>query len=160
MRRELKSIPEPVKKNVTVQEFGPVHQHAAESLINSNLLEHFGTLRSELNPDLFDIGKAYQEGVFLVALLDDGTLVGTGSLMPESPGVGRIARMHTAGDFRRLGIATMMLRSLEERATNFGYSVVVLETTLDWFDAIAFYQRNGYEECSRDQTGIHFRKDL
>ena len=148
-----------MKKDVTVQEFDPVHQGAVESLINSNLLEHFGTLRSELNPDLSDIAKSYQEGVFLVALLD-GAVVGTGSLMPESPVSGRIARMHTAGDHRRLGIATMILRSLEERAIQFGYSEVVLETTLDWFDAITFYRHNGYQESSRDDADIHFRKLL
>ncbi|NKB96883.1 MAG: GNAT family N-acetyltransferase [Pseudomonadales bacterium] len=145
---------------IFVRDFKPCDQRDAETLINANLCEHFGLLKPELNPDLFDIAKSYLSGTFIVAVLDDDTLVGTGSLMPENITVGRIARMHTSGKHRRLGIASRVLHSLEERARSIGYVALVLETNNDWYDAISFYQRHGYLEKYRNHIGIHFRKLL
>ena len=145
---------------ITVEPFRASQQQAVEALINRNLLEHFGVLRPELNPDLYDIAASFRAGVFMVATLADGTLAGTGGLMPEGPGVGRVARMHTAPEHRRFGVATKVLNALETRARSLGYGRLLLETNLDWHEAIAFYQRQGYREVQRNHLGIEFRKQL
>lgn len=130
------------------------------ALINQNMGEHFGHVDESKNPDLCDIQDSYRQGVFLVALGADDRVVGTGSLMPEGPGCGRVARMHTSTHHRRLGIARLILCRLEACAKARGFHSVVLETNVDWHDAIAFYSASGYQETNRDEFEIHFVKSL
>jgi len=140
-------------------EFRSEYQGAAADLVNLGLGEHFGHVDKKMNPDLFDIGLSYVEGVFLLAL-SGNQVVGTGSLMPLGDGVGQIARMHTASKYRRQGLASRLLRKLEKQAEARDFHTVVLETNIDWFDAITFYLRNGYSEMARNEFGIRFQKSL
>jgi len=145
--------------DIRITEFQPAYQRSAAELVNTGLGDHFGYVDESMNPDLFDIASRYRKGDFLLAL-DGEFLVGTGSLMPVNTEVGQIARMHTALEYRRRGIATRLLRALEQRATARGFRSVTLETNVDWLDAIAFYSRNQYVELGRNEFGIHFQKSL
>ena len=95
-----------------------------------------------------------------ILALHDDLLVGTGSLMPETARVGRIARMHTASAHRRHGIGTMILKELEHRARERGFDELVLETNVDWDDVIAFYSSNGYDEIGRNDASVRFGKAI
>ncbi len=144
---------------IQIVDFDSRHQNDAARLINTGLGEHFGFVDESMNPDLYDIGSSYRKGDFLVAL-DGEQVVATGALVPIKPKMGRIARMHTASEYRRCGIATQILNALEQRATTRGFRSLVRETNLDWMNAIAFYMRNGYAELGRNDVGIRFGKSL
>jgi GNAT superfamily N-acetyltransferase len=144
---------------IQIATFSSRYQNDAAELINVGLGEHFGFVDDSMNPDLHDIGESYRDGYFLVAL-DGEQVVGTGAILPVDTETGQVVRMHTASKFRRCGIATRILNALEQRAAARGFRSLILETNLDWVDAISFYLRNGYAELGRNEVGIRFKKSL
>jgi ribosomal protein S18 acetylase RimI-like enzyme len=121
--------------------------------------EHWGYIDPSKNPDLDHIAASYRNAIFVVAFRDD-ELVGTGALVAEEEGVGRVVRMTVARHFRRLGIGTMILRYLCEQAMVLGYTRVVLETTSSWTDAIDFYTAAGFKFTHRSEGDTHFVLEL
>ena len=113
------------------------------------------------------------EGCFLVAWVD-GEPVACGGWrtlahfsvagVPED--VAEIKRMYTTPAARKSGVATVVLRSLEENAWAAGMHRVVLETGELQPDAIAFYEKNGYARITnygfyKDEPGcVSFGRDL
>lgn len=148
-----------MQDKIRVVEFDASYQIEAANLINVALGERFGHIDETMNPDLFDIESNFLAGEFLVALAGE-QVVGTGALMPLSADQGQIMRMHTASQYRRSGIATRVLKALEDSAIVRGFCSLVLETNLDWSDAISFYQKNGFTEYARNAVEVHFRKEL
>lgn len=144
---------------IQICDFEPRYQDAAAGLINEGLGDRFGIADPSMNPDLYDIAESYESGEFLLAL-DDARLVGTGALMPQDPNTGQIARMHTARGYRRLGVGTEILGELERRARVRQLTRIILETNMEWEDAINFYLRNGYIESSRGKFVVRFQKAL
>ncbi|WP_255298437.1 GNAT family N-acetyltransferase [Brevibacillus dissolubilis] len=147
-------------------------QERARKLILDGLEEHFGFLDETLNPDLDDImGNFIEKGeTFLVGMVD-GEIVYTGALIEDNLGAGaqsvakaepttcgRIVRMSVAKSHRRQGYASQMLRTLEAAAWERDYQQIVLETNLEWDDAIGLYKHHGYVEYDRDEERIHLRK--
>lgn len=93
------------------------------------------------------------EGVFLIAWLD-GEPVGCGgwrtlSHFDEDSGltedVAEIKRVYVTPKARNRGVATALLKALEDSARESGKRRVVLETGLAQPEAIAFYTKMGYE---------------
>jgi N-acetylglutamate synthase and related acetyltransferases len=93
------------------------------------------------------------EGAFLIAWAD-GEPVGCGgwrtiSHFDENSGlaedVAEIKRMYVVPSARNSGVATALLRALEDSARASGMRRVVLETGLAQPEAIAFYTKMGYE---------------
>ncbi len=142
-----------------VEHFTPADQSAARTLILAGLEERWGVLDPALNPDLTDIAASYATGAFLVARLA-GQLVGTGALLPEGEGTGRIVRMSVARSHRRCGIGARILQALLDEARTRGYRTIVLETTETWDDAIAFYMRHGFRIVARRDGDVHFAMAL
>lgn len=83
--------------------------------------------------------------VFLVARDAEGTAVGCGGLRPLGPGAGEIKRMYVEPSARGTGVATALLRALEDHARELGIPRLLLETGTGQPDAMRFYQREGYE---------------
>ncbi|WP_410587966.1 GNAT family N-acetyltransferase [Amycolatopsis sp. lyj-23] len=83
--------------------------------------------------------------VFLLARDSAGTAVGCGGLRPLDPGTGEVKRMYVEPPARGTGVATALLRALEDHARNLGITRLLLETGTGQPDAIAFYRREGYE---------------
>jgi GNAT superfamily N-acetyltransferase len=144
---------------LVITPFAPQDQDAAKTLILRGLEEHWGTLDPSLNPDLNDITASYANGVFLVAWLD-GAMVGTGALVPEEAGVGRIVRMSVVKEMRRMGIASRMLAALVAHAREQALHTLVLETTETWDDAVAFYLRHGFRITHHADGDAHFVRML
>ena len=142
-----------------IREFRPVDQEAARAVILAGLEEHWGVLDLTLNSDVDDLAGSYADGCVLVAEWG-GELVGTGVLSVEPGGIGRIQRMSVARSARRRGIATSLLRALEDEARRRGYPRLVLETTSTWQDAIGFYAANGYQPVDERDGDTHFVKAL
>ncbi|MFJ1761053.1 GNAT family N-acetyltransferase [Amycolatopsis sp. NPDC088138] len=83
--------------------------------------------------------------VFLVARDGDGTAVGCGGLRPLGPDSAEIKRMYVDPSARGTGVATALLRALEDHARELGIPRLLLETGTGQPDAMRFYQREGYE---------------
>jgi DNA-binding MarR family transcriptional regulator/predicted N-acetyltransferase YhbS len=83
-------------------------------------------------------------GVFVVAT-SDGEPVACGGVQDLGGGTGEIKRMWVHPDWRGAGLGSRMLRHLEERARALGHRRVVLDTNGTLTEAIAMYQRAGYE---------------
>jgi len=60
-----------------------------------------------------------------------------------------IKRMYVAAAARRTGLATQMLEHLETTAGAAGADLMVLETGIEQPEAIALYERHGYEPVTR-----------
>lgn len=83
--------------------------------------------------------------VFLIARDRDGTAVGCGGLRPLGPDSAEIKRMYVDPAARGTGVATALLRALEDHARELGIPRLLLETGTGQPDAMRFYQREGYE---------------
>jgi ribosomal protein S18 acetylase RimI-like enzyme len=142
--------------SLLIREFEPDDQTAARQLILDGLAGHWGELDLTLNPDLNDIALSFANGVFLVAFWED-KLAGTGALVPEGNGRGRIARMSVDQSLRRMGIGRSLLDMLIQYGRELGYNEIVLETTETWEDAVGFYQRYGFETVGFAGGDRHFR---
>ncbi len=55
-----------------------------------------------------------------------------------------IKRMYTHPDFRKRGLATAIVKELEEWAKELNYKKAVLETSLEQNEALSVYEKNGF----------------
>lgn len=140
---------------VVIRPFRPEDQAAAKDLILAGLAAHWGFLDPTRNPDLEDITSTYADATFLLAWQGD-EVVGTGALVHEEEGVGRIVRMSVAAHLRRRGIGRLLLKRLCEQARAAGYRRLVLETTSTWEETIAFYERQGFQRVGVWDGDTHF----
>ena len=147
--------------DVLIRPFNPGDQETARTLILHGLSDHFGLLDPTLNPDLEDIWASYvvQGDCFLVAV-DGDKLVGTGALIEESAGAGRIVRMSIASDRRRRGIGRLLVRELVAAAQRSGYTKIVVETNDDWYGAIQLYRSCGFLQYDQRDGEIHMQLEL
>jgi len=76
----------------------------------------------------------------------DGVAVGCGGVA-FFDGFAEVKRMFTRPAVRRRGVAAAVLRQLEAEAKTAGYSVLRLETGRYQDEALAFYEREGFERC-------------
>lgn len=82
--------------------------------------------------------------VFLIARNSAGEATGCGALKLMSDGMGEIKRMYVVPEARGTGVATGIVRRLEEHARRCGLHTVQLATGTRQPDAIRFYEREGY----------------
>ena len=94
-----------------------------------------------------DIGALSEENVlFAVARFEAGQAVACGAVVLE-PGYGEVKRMFTLPSFRGRGIAGRLLTFLESEAQSRGCRQFMLETGFRQVEAIALYERFGYQRC-------------
>ncbi len=100
--------------------------------------------------------------MFLVGRLDR-RVVATGALHTRGE-AGEVVRMAVAPDVRRRGIGRQVLRALTHEARGLGLRRLVLETTTDWDDVVAFYESCGFTtthvEQGRWSSNTWFALDL
>jgi ribosomal protein S18 acetylase RimI-like enzyme len=150
-----------VSAHVTIRDFAPTDQTATRRLVLAGLADHFGTIDETMNPDLDDIATHYlAPGHRLVLAERDGTLVGAGALVEESPGTGRLVRMSVDRRHRGQGIGRALVNHLLAEARVRGYRRVVIETNDDWWDAIALYRACGFTEFDRRNGDVHMALEL
>jgi GNAT superfamily N-acetyltransferase len=82
------------------------------------------------------------EAIHLAAWDETGRLVGVGRLHRVDGDCGQIRYMAVDPDQRSHGIGRAILRALEERATESGIREIKLNSRQD---AVAFYEKNGYQ---------------
>lgn len=85
--------------------------------------------------------------LFLVAVDEaTGQPLGCAALRRLDPVTVEVKRMYVVPESRGSGVATDLLRGLEEAALERGWTTVRLETGLAQPDAVRFYEREGYRE--------------
>ncbi len=90
--------------------------------------------------------QLFDGNVSFFAARVDGVAVGCGGVAYYD-GFAEVKRMYTRPTARRQGIAAAVLRQLEGEAKRAGYSLLRLETGMYQAEAIAFYEREGFERC-------------
>lgn len=80
----------------------------------------------------------------IVGLLDNEP-VGCGAIKEYENGVAEVKRMFVVEHLRGQGIASRVLKELELWAAELQYHTLILETGLAQPEAIALYQKNGYQ---------------
>jgi len=141
----------------------PELEDAFEAYIASSLLQ-----------EIDRIAEYYRErgGSFWVAVSGD-TVTGMFGLEPSGAGAMELRRMYVDPDWRRRGIARMMLEYAESHCRAHNRKQLDLSTSEIQSEALSFYRDSGYEpvreevaETSSNKTiggGIrrfHFRKTL
>ena len=86
--------------------------------------------------------------VFLVARLGDEP-VGCGALRPYGDGRIELKRMYVRPAYRGRGLSRAILAALEDEARAEGATTVILETGDRQAEAIALYERHGYESIPK-----------
>ncbi len=84
------------------------------------------------------------DGLFLVGFIGSEP-VASGGFRRHADGVAEIKRMYVVEDHRGIGLARRLLRELESRAAQAGYTRAVLMTGLAQPEAMALYQTSGYQ---------------
>jgi len=99
-----------------------------------------------------------------VLIRNDVAIVGCAGLYRIDGSTGEIKRMWIDPDWRGVGLGRRLLAHLEERAVELGCATVVLDTNETLDEAIAMYERAGFDRIERynDNPYAHhwFRKDL
>lgn len=80
--------------------------------------------------------------IHLMAIDDDGTILGGGRLHFNSPAVAQIRYMAVETRHQQQGIGSRLLQALEQRARQSGASEVMLNAR---DTALAFYRKHGYQ---------------
>jgi len=144
---------------IFIRPFRPEDQSGTKALILEGLREHWGAIDPDRNPDLLNIASAYAGAVFLLACRGE-RILGTGALLQRGNGTAEIVRMSVIREMRRQGIGGLILRALLERAKAAGAKRIILETTAAWQDAVAFYQKHGFQITHFDGGDAYFALDL
>lgn len=120
--------------------------------------------------DLDDIDGVYANdgGAFWVVVPPDGEVVGYGGVLRIDDTTGRLRRFRVRQEWRRRGLATLLLTEAERFCAQRGYRRIVLDTTSLQQAAQELYRRHGYEfqgqsplsERYPDVQMIEFAKEL
>ena len=144
-----------------IRPFRPSDQDSVRELVLAGLGEHFGVVDETANPDMDDVDGAYiQRGHAFSVAIENGELVGTVALMFEGDGVGRVARMSVRATHRRNGIGRALVNHVSGAARTKGLTRLVLETTREWEEVVAFYERCGFVVTNRDEVNTHMVMEL
>ena len=101
---------------------------------------------------------------YAVVAYDGAEPVGSGALKAYSPEALEVKRMYVPGSKRNKGIASIVLKELEQWTKELGFSHCILETGNRQPDAIALYQKNGYTRIPNfgpyvvDENSVCFEK--
>ena len=118
-------------------------------------------------PWLADIEGAFIDagGEFLVGHVD-GDLAMMGGIRPTDDVQAEVKYLRVHPAMRRRGSGRLLMRALEEAASDLGFQQLHLDTASNQPEAVAFYRSLGYEEVGRESqpewtwTLVYFRKQL
>jgi putative acetyltransferase len=114
----------------------------------------------------FSVEKLLHEGVvFFVTRVDEAS-AGCGGIKVFGEEYAEVKRMYVRPEFRGLGLGKLLLNRLESHARAKSVSHVRLETGIYQTDAIALYEKYGFQrrppfgEYQLDPLSLYFEKRL
>lgn len=158
----LKEIPNKLQRIMKIRTFQKEDQKHAQEIILEGLKEHWGFIDHTLNPDVYDIEKAYlKDGSTFVVLEHDGEIVGTGGLQQtDKDDTVQIVRVSVHAEHRRKGIAKQIVFDLLKQAKNMGYKKMLVETTKTWIAPRTLYNSIGFKEIYETEEDVYMTLDL
>jgi GNAT superfamily N-acetyltransferase len=91
-----------------------------------------------------NIDALEKPGVALLVARDGTTVVGTAALVDNGDATAELKRMFVSPSARGLGVGSLLLGAVEDRARDSGIRVLRLETGLPQAAAIALYEKHGF----------------
>lgn len=82
---------------------------------------------------------------YVVVAYDGDKAVGCGAIKHFTDAVMEVKRMYVHPDARGQGVATLVLRELENWTSELSYKKCLLETGIKQLEAVALYRKNAYE---------------
>ena len=113
------------------------------------LLDTFPLVTADMLPLPLTDPEKYcpPHGAFFIAWSDD-LPIGCVSLRPLEPGVAEVKRLWVDPIARGQGLATRLMRTLESRARDMGFTSLKLDSHTDLAPAIALYRADGWVETT------------
>ncbi len=114
----------------------------------------------------YSVEKLLREEVAFFVTWHDGTPAGCGGIQLYGTEYGEVKRMYVRPQFRGLGLSKLMLDHLAAYARQRGVTVLRLETGIHQKEAIALYERYGFQrrppfgEYREDPLSIYFEKRI
>ena len=93
----------------------------------------------------YSVEKLIQQGVAFFIVRQDGVPAGCGGVQFFGTEYGELKRMFVRPQFRRLGLAKLMLEHLEQYTREHHIQLLRLETGIHQKEAIGLYQRMGFQ---------------
>ena len=93
----------------------------------------------------YSVEKLIAEEVAFFLIRVNGVPAGCGGVKLIGTDYGEIKRMYTRSQFRRLGLAKLMLDHLANYARDRGVALLRLETGIHQHEAIGLYERAGFQ---------------
>lgn len=103
---------------------------------------------------------------YVIVAYDQDTACGCGAIRSFSEDAMEVKRMYVAESYRNKGIATTILRALEDWCRELKFEICILETGKNQPEAINLYTRNGYKvmpgygKYVDVNNSVCFRKEL
>ena len=149
--------------NYKIIEYKNEYKYDIRNLLSSIYKDEFQITIGEdqiLNEDLYKYIK--EGGSFLIAVDEDGNLLGTIGGRIVNDETLEVKRMYVKKEYRGCGIAQELLNTLERFAEDNGFKYLVLGTYERMGRAIGFYQKNLFvlENETEDVEERYFRKCL
>jgi ribosomal protein S18 acetylase RimI-like enzyme len=107
---------------------------------------HLGSLYAVESQHGFSVDKLLRDGVTFFVTRDDGRAAGCGGLLIVGREYAEIKRMYVRPAFRGRGFGRLMLDHLVTHARERGLTLVRLETGIHQHEAIALYERRGFQQ--------------
>ncbi len=107
-------------------------------------LDRYLTITDGDEHDFYHQYNGIENIPYVVVIYDHKEPVACGSLRPMSEEMAEIKRMYVKPSRRRRGLASMVIRELEEWARELGLTSLVLETGKRQTEATSFYPAMGY----------------
>ena len=96
----------------------------------------------------FSVETLLRQAVAFFVSRQDGLPVGCGGVQLFGTTYGEVKRMYVQPRYRRLGLGRLMLKHLAEYARRHGVAVLRLETGIYQTEAIALYERFGFQRIA------------
>ena len=109
-------------------------------LLDEDLEERYGLLQKQ-----FDIHNKVDHISDVVIVYKDGLPVACGACKEYDSTSIELKRIFVKKEYRKQGLARLLVRALEEMAKNKGYRYAMLETGTGQPEAVGLYQKLGYK---------------
>lgn len=119
--------------------------HALISKLDAELLERYPA------EEVFgvDFQDPYVNQILFVVAYDGDKPVGCGAIRPLDQETTELKRMFVDLPYRQKGVASAILRFLEEQALERSFTAVRLETGAPQYESIHLYTKRGYQPIDR-----------